>query len=108
MNMTHRVRIFALGIYLFCVTPQLGSVVPRQSHLQRRKEICDYILTDIKRIYPSKVNHGYYLLLSCCSVTAVDVYHYSFVFSSTQMQVCSCLGPQPMGLAPSKVTLTSA
>ena len=69
MNVTHRVRIFALGIYLFCVTLQLGSVVPRQSHLQRRKEICDYILTDIKRIYPSKVNHGYYLLLSCCSVT---------------------------------------
>ena len=63
---------------------QLGSVVPRQSHLRMRKDICDYILTDVKRIYPSKLNHGcHYLLLGYCSVMvcmSVDVYHYSCAF----------------------------
>lgn len=57
--------------YLFLL--QLGNVIPRQSHLRMRKEICDYILTDIKRIYPSKVNHGPYLLLGYCSVMVLCV-----------------------------------
>ena len=52
---------------------QLGNVIPRQNHLRMRKEICDYILTDIKRIYPSKVNHDHYLLLGYCSVMVLYV-----------------------------------
>jgi len=30
-----------------------GSVIPRPSHFKMRKDMCDYILADIKKIYPN-------------------------------------------------------